>query len=291
MPLILTHGWPSTFFEMTKLIPLLTDPAAHGGDAADAFDVVVPSLPGYAFSEAAPRGGVTTFMIAQMWQKLMTDVLGYRRYAAHGGDIGSGVTAWIGFQFPRSVRGIHVTAVRKPYIGDGTPPLSEAERKYVRYGEEWMAEEGGYDHIQGTRPQTLGYGLNDSPAGLAAWIVEKYRAWSDCGGNVETRFTKDELLTNIMLYWATQTINSANRLYYEHRRHGQHFQKGERIVVPCGVCLTVEPVDRAPREWADRAYNVQRFTELDRGGHFLALEEPELLARDIREFFRPLRDS
>jgi pimeloyl-ACP methyl ester carboxylesterase len=290
LPLLLTHGWPGSFYEMHKLIPMLADPARFGADPADAFDVVVPSIPGYGFSERPGRPGMARARIARMWDALMTQTLGYERFAAHGGDIGAGITTELGRSYPHDVIGIHLTAVADPYLGPGAPELSATERAYVALQERWEAEEGAYGHQQRTRPQTLAYGLNDSPVGLASWIVEKYRAWSDCGGDVERRFSKDELLTTITIYWATQTIGSSIRLYYESRRHPlPAFSAGERVTVPCGVALTTEAADHAPREWAERSYNVQRWTELERGGHFLALEEPELLAQELRAFFRPLR--
>lgn len=289
LPLIIAHGWPSTFFEMHKIIPMLTDPAAHGGDPADAFDVVAPSLPGYGFSDAPHTRGWTSVKTADLWAKLMTEVLGYDRFAAHGGDVGAGVTSRLGFFHPAHVIGIHVTAVVPPYLGPGSTPLTVAEQVFVDVQQRWEREEDGYGHIQGTRPQTLAYALNDSPVGLAAWIVEKYRAWSECDGEVERCFTKNELLTNVTLYWATQTINSSMRHYYESRHNPQPFTKGVKVTVPCGVCLTTEEVDRAPREWAERTYNVRRYTLLPRGGHFAALEEPTLLVQDIRAFFRAFR--
>lgn len=289
LPIVLTHGWPGSFFEMHKLIPLLADPASHGGDPEDAFDVVVPSLPGYGFSDRPTEPGMTSTRVADLWARLMRDGLGYARFAAHGGDIGAGVTTRLGLRHPDHLFGIHVTAVAEPYLGPGARELSEAERAFTAVQEQWEQDEGAYSHQQSTRPQTVAYGLNDSPAGLAAWIVEKFRAWSDCGGEVERRFTKDELLTTIMLYWATQTINSSIRMYYEHQHYPAPIQQGERVTVPCGIALTQEAVDRAPREWAERTYDVQHWTELPRGGHFLALEEPELLARDLRAFFRQFR--
>ena len=289
LPLIITHGWPSSFFEMLKIIPLLTDPASHGGDPADSFDVIVPSMPGYGFSSRPTRRGITTADIAHLWARLMTEGLEYRRFGAHGGDIGAGVTTRLGFQYPDQIVGIHVTAVAGPNPTPTADELSEAERAFLEIGERWEVEEGGYRHIQATRPQTLAYGLNDSPIGLAAWIVEKFRAWSDCSGEVERRFTKDELLTNVTIYWVTETINSSIRLYYEHRHNPRLFNPGQHFQVPCAVALTREDVDRAPREWAERTYNVQHWTDMPRGGHFFALEEPELLAEDIRDFFRALR--
>jgi pimeloyl-ACP methyl ester carboxylesterase len=290
MPLILTHGWPGSFLEMLRIIPLLVDPAAHGADPADAFDVVVPSLPGYGFSDRPKQAGVLP-SIARLWTRLMTDGLGYRHFAAHGDDIGAGVTTRLGLHFPEHLIGIHITAVADPYLDPETTPLSPAERAFQAMRERWEQEEGAYGHLQGTRPQTLAYGLNDSPAGLAAWIVEKFRAWSDCGGDVERRFSKDQLLANVTLYWVTQTINSSFRLYYDARHHPAPLGPGDRVTVPIAVALTREEVDFTPREWAERTYNVQRWTEFPRGGHFMALEEPTLLVDDLRTFFRPLRSS
>jgi pimeloyl-ACP methyl ester carboxylesterase len=289
LPLIVTHGWPSTFFQMAKLIPLLADPGAHGADPEDAFDVVVPSLPGCGFSDRPAKRGMTKTRIASLWAKLMTDALGYERFGAQGGDIGSGVTAWLAFDHPDRVLGIHVSDVIQPYLGPGSPPMTPAEQAFADEERQWMQAEGAYDHIQATKPQTLAYGLSDSPAGLAAWIVEKFRGWSDCGGDVERRFTRDELLTHLTIYWATGTINSANRLYFERDREPRVLGPGGRVEVPCAVTIFPADIDRPPREWAERAYNLARWTVMPRGGHFAAAEEPELLAEDIRAFFRPLR--
>jgi len=216
-PLLITHGWPSTVFEISKIIPLLTDPASHGGDPADAFDVIAPSMPGYGFSDHTTKRGINIARIADLWAQLMTNVLGYRHYGAQGGDWGAGVTARLGFAYPVQVIGIHTTAVSGAPASwqAGMRELSVVERTLLEARAHWQLEEGGYAHIQGTKPQTLSYGLNDSPAGLAAWIVEKWRTWSDCNGEVERRFTKDELLTTITIYWVTQTINSSTRLYSE----------------------------------------------------------------------------
>lgn len=289
MPIIITHGWPSSFYQMLKIIPLLTDPASHGGDPADSFDVIVPSMPGYGFSDLPSKPGFTLSHIANLWARLMKEELGHHRFAAQGGDIGSGVTARLALTYPELLVGIHVNDVRNPYLGEGARGLSEAERKFVAEEEKWEKEEGAYGSIQATKPQTLAYGLNDSPVGLAAWVVEKFRSWSDCDGNVERRFTKDELLTNLTIYWATKTINSSIRLYYEHRHNSLPPKRGERIQVPTAVALFPKDLSRPPREWAERTCNVQRWTEMPRGGHFAAMEEPELLVEDIRAFFRPLR--
>jgi pimeloyl-ACP methyl ester carboxylesterase len=291
MPLIITHGWPGSFFEMYKIIPLLTDPGSHGGDPGDAFDVVVPSMPGYGFSDRPTQRGLHVFKIADLWATLMTEGLGYSRFGAQGGDWGASVTAYLGFAYPQNLIGIHVTSMTRPtpYLSPGSRELSPAEKTFLEQRETWLQAEGGYSHIQGTKPQTLSYGLNDSPVGLAAWIVEKYRTWSDCDGDVERRFTKDELLTTITLYWVTQTINSSTRLYYETHRHPWTLQQGERVVVPSAMAAFPKEISRPPREWGERSFNVQRWTEMPRGGHFAALEEPARLAEDIRAFFHPLR--
>ncbi len=291
MPLVITHGWPSCFFEMYKIVPLLSDPGSHGGDPADAFDVIAPSLPGFGFSDLSTQRGMEIQRVADMWAKLMTANLGYPRFAAQGGDIGAGVTSRLGYSHPESMVGIHLTSITRPtpYLGQGSRELTEAEQALIDQRERWQQDEGGYTHIQGTKPQTLSYGLNDSPAGLAAWIVEKYRTWSDCGGNVEARFTKDELLTIVTIYWVTQTISSSTRMYYENQRKLWVMGRDELVRVPSGMALFPQEISRPPREWAERSYNVCRWTEMPRGGHFAALEEPELLAEDIRAFFRPLR--
>jgi pimeloyl-ACP methyl ester carboxylesterase len=289
MPLLLTHGWPDSFFRFHKLVPMLTDPTRYGGDPADSFDVVVPSLPGYGFSDRPTERGFSNERTANLFAKLMSGELGYRRFGAHGGDIGSGVTEKLASAHANSLVGIHLTDV--PYWHLYTSPqdeLSEAERDYLEAGRRWRMKEGAYAMIQGTKPQTPAYGLNDSPAGLAAWIVEKFRSWSDCDGDVERRFTKDELLTNVTIYWATETINSSFRVYYE-TRHSLPEHTEEYIRVPTSVAIFPEDLVPAPREFAQRFFDVQRWTEMPLGGHFAAMEEPELLAEDLRAFFRPLR--
>ena len=291
IPLVITHGWPGTFYEMHKIIPLLTDPAAHGGDPEDSFDIVAPSLPGFGFSDHPTEREVEVSKTATLWVDLMTQTLGYSKFAAHGGDIGAGVTSRLGHGHADSLIAIHLTSITRPtpYLGEGTRELTEAERTHMRERAEWQQSEGGYAHIQGTKPQTLAYGLNDSPAGLAAWIVEKYRTWSDCGGDVERRFTRDELLTTITIYWATETISSSTRMYKENQRYEWSMSKDEQIEVPTGVAAFPAEISRPPREWAERSYNLQRWTQMPLGGHFAALEEPELLAEDIRAFFKPFR--
>jgi pimeloyl-ACP methyl ester carboxylesterase len=291
MPLVITHGWPGTFFEMYKVIPMLSDPASHGGDPADAFDVVAPSMPGYGFSDATDKRGLSVLSIGDLWAKLMSENLGYQRFAAQGGDWGARVTAKLGLSHGDKVIGIHTTSTSSPtpYQGPGTRELSEAEKAMLAQRVQWLADEGGYSHIQATKPQTLSYGLNDSPAGLAAWIVEKYRTWSDCGGDVESRFTKDELLTTITIYWVTQSINSSTRLYYESFFQAWDLAKDEKIQVPVAIASFPRENSVPLREWAERSFNIQQWTDMPSGGHFAALEEPDRLVEDIRKFFRGLR--
>jgi pimeloyl-ACP methyl ester carboxylesterase len=286
MPIIITHGWPGSFFEICKLIPLLTDPASYGGDPIDSFDVIVPSLPGYGFSDCPrERGMMSSRHAAELWVKLMTDVLGYRRFAAAGGDIGSIITQHIAADHPELLIGIHLT-----YIGyyASTPDLSElseAEKRYLGSLQQWIMREGGYFMIQGTKPQTLSYGLTDSPAGLAAWIAEKFHSWTDSDGVIERRVTKDDLLTNIMIYWVTETIGSSIRSYIDNPP-----QKLEPIpAVPAAFAAFPKDINPPPREWVERRLNLKQWTQMPRGGHFAAMEEPELLAEDMRKFFRNYR--
>ena len=291
MPLIITHGWPSCFFEMTKIIPLLADLASHGGDPADSFDVVAPSLPGFGFSDHAQDRGMEVQRVAGMWNKLMTENLGYPKFAAQGGDIGSGVTARLGFAHSDTLYGIHLTSITRPtpYLGPGSKPLTDAEQALITQRDKWFADEGGYNHIQGTKPQTLAYGLNDSPVGLAAWIVEKYRTWSDCGGDIEKSYTKDELLTIVTIYWVTQTISSSTRMYYENQKDLWTMNKDGKVPAPAGMAMFPQEISKPPREWGERSYDVRRWTEMTSGGHFAALEEPQLLAEEVRAFFRDFR--
>jgi pimeloyl-ACP methyl ester carboxylesterase len=291
LPLLLSHGWPGSVWEFHKIIPLLTDPARFGGDPADAFTVVAPSLPGYAFSfrGSQPRFGIAA--IADVFAALMTDVLGYRRFAAQGGDWGSFITACLADRHPDRLAGIHLNLL--PLRRDpGRPPAGAEpdpeDAAYLRDLQQWLAEETGYQWIQGTKPQTLAYGLTDSPVGLAAWIVEKFRSWSDCDGDVERRFTKDELLTNITIYWATGAIGSSFWPYYDRLHRGWSLPDGG-IAVPTGYAAFPREIVRPPRARAARQFNIQRWTPMPAGGHFAALEEPEALAAEIRAFFRDRR--
>jgi pimeloyl-ACP methyl ester carboxylesterase len=271
VPLVLTHGWPSSFVEMLPLVPLL----------GDEFDLVIPSLPGFLFSDL-PRGGpVTRKNIAETWHRLMTDVLGYRRYGAHGGDIGAGVTNWLAGLYPRSVIGIHTIHPGLPANLDD-PPLSAAEREFMEAVEAFDERDGGYSAIMATRPDTIAAALHDSPGGLAAWIIDKYRDW--CDGDLDGRFRRDDLLTILTLYWATGTIGSSFRQYYD----WGHTPPRPMVEVPAAVTMSAEPVFRdMPRQLAERGYtDLRQWRGPTVGGHFMAMEEPELLAGDLRDFFR-----
>jgi pimeloyl-ACP methyl ester carboxylesterase len=290
LPLLLSHGWPGSVFEFLDLIPRLTDPLQFGGDSADAFTVVAPSLPGYglSFSPGQRRFGVED--IAECFADLMRDVLGYTRFAAQGGDWGSFITSRLAYTHSDRVIGIHLNLMplrRDPkMVADPTPE----ERKYLEELTVWLKEGTGYQWIQGTRPQTLAFALTDSPAGLAAWIIEKFWAWSDCGGDLDSVFTKDALLANISLYWFTRAIGSSFWPYYA-RMHGPWpIPEGGTIAVPTGYSEFPHEILRPPRSLAARTYtDIRQWNIMPHGGHFAAMEQPEALARELRNFFKPLR--
>jgi pimeloyl-ACP methyl ester carboxylesterase len=289
-PLLLSHGWPGSVFEFLELIPRLTNPSQFGGDPADSFTVVAPSLPGYglSFSPGQPRFGVEE--IADCFAGLMSDVLGYKRFGAQGGDWGSFITSRLAHSYPDRLVGIHLNMMplrRDPkMIAD---PTSE-EQRYLEQLVTWLKDGTGYQWIQGTRPQTLAFALSDSPVGLAAWIAEKFRAWSDCGGDLESVFTKDELLANISLYWFTSAIGSSFWPYYARMYRPWPVPDKAKIAVPTGYSEFPHEMLRPPRSLAERTYtDIRRWTVMPRGGHFAAMEQPEALAREIREFFRSLR--
>jgi pimeloyl-ACP methyl ester carboxylesterase len=297
IPLLLIHGYPDSFVRFLKLIPLLT----KADDNGFSFDVIIPSIPGYGFSEIPSVTGMNRKRIAALFTRLMTKELGYEKFVAHGGDHGSGITEQIALYHDESLLGIHLTDV--PFQHALKPPdnAGAAEKKYMEATMRWQQAEGAYAMIQSTKPQTLAYGLNDSPVGLAAWIIEKFRSWSDCNGNLETCFTKDELLTNITIYWATQTINSAFRLYNEVMKAMiqamynplvklNPFDKtGAKTEVPAAFALFPKDISLPPKDFANRFFNVQQWTEMPRGGHFAAMEQPALLADDIRKFVSNLQ--
>jgi pimeloyl-ACP methyl ester carboxylesterase len=290
VPLLLTHGWPSCFVEYLGVVPLLTDPAAHGIEGP-AFDLIIPSLPGYGFSQRPPRLGVNYRFVAKVWRQLMRG-LGYERYGVGGGDWGAGVASYVALDEPERVIGVHLTNLElAPVREAGSPPLSAAERTYLAENQRWADVERGYSSIQSTKPQTVGYGLNDSPAGLAAWILEKWRSWTDSGGDLDGRFPREFLLTLLTIYWATQTITSSMRDYYDNRFHAAPLRPGDFVGVPTAVAVFAHehaPEGEPPREWAERLYAVRRWTRMPRGGHFASAEEPELVARDIAAFFAGL---
>lgn len=292
MPLLLIHGWPDSFYRMHKIIPMLTDPARFGGDPADSFDVIVPSIPGYGFSDRSFALGINSLRIADLFARLMTEGLNYERFGVAGGDIGSRIARLMAIAHPEHITGIHLTDIgfeHEVAFPPALPDTSPAIQQFQEATGYWFMTEGAYIMMQASKPQTLAVGLNDSPAGLASWIIEKFRAWSDCDGEIERRFSKDELLTNIMIYWATQTIASSIRLYAEDGRLAPALQVGQMIETPAGVAIFPKEMAHPPRELGERFLRIQRWTEMPRGGHFAALEEPELLAQEMREFYRPLR--
>ena len=289
LPLVLSHGWPDSFWRYTKVIPLLTDPGAHGADPDDAFDVVVPDIPGYGYSDGPAGPPLDSVAVAGLWAELM-DVLGYPRYGAAGGDLGSAVSRYLALDHPDRVVAVHRTDAGLPVNVFDPADLSSEERAWLAEATAWGATEGAYAAIHRTKPQTAAFGLTDSPAGLAAWIVEKLRSWSDCDGDIEQRFSKDEILTNVTIYWLTGTIGSAMRMYHANAAipPAQH---SRRVEVPSGFALFAGDVVRPPRAWLDRVANVVRVAEPPRGGHFAPFEEPELYAEELRAFFRPYRTT
>jgi pimeloyl-ACP methyl ester carboxylesterase len=289
-PLLLLHGWPGSVFEFLELIPRLTDPALFGGDPADAFTVVAPSLPGYglSFKSGQPRFGIEE--ITDCVAELMHGALGFTSFAVQGGDWGAITASRLGYTHPEKLIGIHLNllAIRRDQqdVADPTPE----EQAYLDERTTWLRDETGYQWIQGTKPQTLAFALTDSPAGLAAWIIEKFRTWSDGGGNVEAAFTRDRLLANVSFYWFTGAIGSSFWPYYSVRHRPWPIPDGRTIDVPTGYAQFPAEILRPPRSLAERTYtDIRRWTAMPRGGHFAALEQPEALANEVREFFRPLR--
>jgi pimeloyl-ACP methyl ester carboxylesterase len=289
LPLVLSHGWPDSFWRYTKVISLLTDPAAHGADPADAFDVVVPDMPGYGYSDRPGGPPLDSIGVAGLWAELMR-VLGYQRFGAAGGDIGSHVSRYLGLDHPDRVVAVHRTDAGVPVFGGNPADLAPEERAWLAEAAAWGATEGAYGAVHRTKPQTAAFGLTDSPAGLAAWIVEKLRAWSDCDGDVERSFTRDEILTNLTTYWLTGTIGSSMRMYHANAAIPPA-QLARRVEVPSGFSLFPGDIVRPPRAWLERTTNLVRVTEPGRGGHFAPFEEPELYAEELRAFFRPYRSG
>jgi pimeloyl-ACP methyl ester carboxylesterase len=284
IPVLLLHGWPGSFVQMLDLVPLLADPAAHGRPDAVAFDVVAASLPGFGFSDRPAATGMDEAAMADLFHGVMTGVLGYDRYAVHGTDFGGTVATHLAARYPAHIIGLHVGGT-SPRVDESLPDLSAAERRYAERVRAWRAGEVGYGAIQGTRPQTLAPALNDSPMGLASWLVEKFRRWSDCDGDLDSRFTMDQLLTNIMVYWASETIGSSIRLY----RDGIGDADLVDSPVPAAFLMPAKDMLPTPREWVARTARIDRWTPVDRGGHFIEWEEPALVADDMRAFFAVIR--
>ena len=290
-PLVLTHGWPGTFVEFLQVVGPLSDPRAHGGDPADAFHLVVPSLPGYAFSGPTHERGLHLGVVARKWAQLMA-ALGYDRYLAQGGDWGSFVTSLLALVDPDHCVGIHLNMIAP--FPDGAPDTwTPEEQAFIeQFNQQYMFDGAGYMRIQSTRPHTVGYGLDDSPAGLAAWIIEKFREWSDCDGEPERSFTRESLLDNVMLYWVSGTATSSARTYYE---FDQAMRRGEidlfsRISTPTGYARYPKEIMRTSRRWAEQRFEIMHFADMERGGHFAAFEAPDLFVPDVQAWARTLRE-
>jgi pimeloyl-ACP methyl ester carboxylesterase len=287
MPLLLTHGWPGSFLEYLNVLPLLSDPGAHGADPADAFTVIVPSLPGYGFSGPPPPTGFIGRQVAALWHVLMASGLGYERYLAHGSDLGAGVTAWLARDQPQAVRAIHLAT---PGLAPAPAPRTQPEANYVAAVKTWTAEEGGYAHEHATKPATLGAALSDSPAGLAAWIAEKVVGWSSTRPDGSPAFDRELLLSTLTLYWTTGTITTSLLPYWSHRHNPDATPPADDpSPVPTAVSIfggERVPFPKPPRELAQRYYTLSYWAEHSVGGHFPAVAEPELLARTLRDVFR-----
>lgn len=293
-PLILSHGWPWTFWEYRKVLEPLSDPGAHGGDPADAFDVIVPSLPGHGFSAPLCKPGVNFWRTSGIWVQLM-ERLGYARFCAHGADWGALVTADLGHRYPERMIGVHFPMLLPLDLFSGGVPAPEDydadEAQLAVRLQGFFATESAYSALQSTKPQTIAMALNDSPVGLASWMLEKLRAWSDCQGDVEIRFSKDDLLTIIMIYWITQSYGTSARFYYEaaHDPWTPVHDRSPVVEAPVGISVFPEEVCRAPRRWTQRYYNLRQRREHASGGHYGAWEEPVAIVADLRDFFRELK--
>jgi len=287
-PLILSHGWPGSIVEFLEILGPLSDPAAHGGDPADAFHVVCPSLPGFGWSSPLHSRGWNPVRIGRAFAELMAR-LGYPRYGAQGGDWGSYVSQFIARQDPEHCVGVHLNFLfATPPDAQALQDMNEEETAIWAAFQHYVHEESGYAQIQSTKPETLGYALVDSPLGLLAWIAEKFRTWTDCEGRIENAVSRDALLTNVMVYWLTGTGGSSGRLYRE-TRNSEAFGPQPFLETPVGHAAFPAEVVRCPRRWAERSYNIVHWTDMPRGGHFAALEQPGLLVEDVRSFFRRFR--
>ena len=284
VPLIITHGFPGSFLEITKLIDILSI------DPEFSFDLIIPSIPGFGFSQKINIPGCNLWLIGDLWSKLLKK-LGYKKALAQGGDFGSGVSTALALKHPENLLGLHLNYIHSsyfPFLPQGEK-LTKEEIQFQKSAEDWSIIEGGYSHQQRTKPLTLAYGLNDSPVGLCAWIVEKLYGWSDCNGNIESVFTKDEILSNVSLFWFTETIHSSIRLYNETIQAPLHFLKDDFVNTPTGIAKFYKEEPFPPRKFIERGYNIQHWTDFPIGGHFAAMEQPVLLANDIKQFARNLK--
>lgn len=290
-PLLLNHGWPWTFWDFHKIIEPLTDPQRFGGNPEDAFDVIIPSLPGFGFSTPLQETGINFSRTADLWVRLM-DQLGYQRFASQGGDWGSFISAQLGHKYAERLIGIHLHTPSSLHFltGKAFPreDFAPEEIPHLKRMQAFAANESGYMALQTTKPQTPAIALNDSPIGLLAWIVEKRRNWSDCQGNPENIFSKDELLDTVMLYWLTESFHSSARFYYEGRHHPWQpsHDRSPCVEAPTALAIFPKELTYPPRRWAERYYNLQQWSEFPSGGHFAAMEQPQALVEDLRRFFR-----
>ena len=295
-PLILTHGWPWTFWDYKKIIEPLTHPEKYGGNLSDSFDVIIPSLPGYGFSTPLKKTGINFWKTSDIWVKLMTDILGYKKFFAHGGDWGAAVTLQLGHKYSSIVPAIHThMAVPIDFVTNPHPDISfysESEKKWHEKNMNFVAEGNGYFQIQASRPQTLAYGLNDSPAGLLAWLMEKRRAWSDCNGDIESRFSKDDLINTAMIYWLSESFGTSARYYYEaiHNIWKPSHDRHPMVESITGFTIFEGDVIFRPRKWMEKEHNLQYWNVKSSGGHFAPMEEPDVLIDEIRKFFNPYRN-
>jgi len=285
VPLIITHGWPGSFLEMMKLISILTNYSAIP------FDLIIPSIPGFGFSQKINTPGCNLWFIADKWSKLIK-ALGYEKVVAQGGDFGAGVSTAMALKHPETISGLHLNYIHSSYLPflPAGEQFTEEEQLYLRSGDEWYKNEGAYAHQHRTKPLTLAYGLNDSPAGLCAWLIEKFYGWSDCNGDIESIYSKDELLSNISLYWFAETIHSSIRLYNENSKAPMHFSENDFIHVPVGIARFHKEEPFPPRRFIERGYNIQHWADISPGGHFAAMEQPALLAEEIIRFSEKIFD-
>jgi len=289
LPVLLAHGWPDSAWRYRKVMPLLTSPGLHGADPGDAFDVVIPDMPGFGFSDPPSGAPLNSLDVAGMWAELMT-TLGYNRFAVAGGDIGSHVVRYLALDHPDRVVAVHRMDAGLPFFDGDRSELSQEERDWFDASARWGAEEGAYAAIHRTKPQTAAIALADSPVGMAAWIVEKLRSWSDCGGDLWSVYTRDEVLALLTEYWVTRCIGSSMRMYHANAAIPPR-QLARRTEVPSGFSIFPGDITHPPRAWLERTTNLAAFSEPERGGHFAPFEQPEIYANELRQFFRPFRSA